>query len=468
MKQRTMRPRPVGLWTRVFGMVGASLLVGAPAFSQPVVPVAPVGLAPIAPPVDVEQVGAIVADDTPANLDALLGRLKDGSLSVDDAVASKQLTGEEALYMLSYRLHPWGGFGEGWEVWWPLRRAVAKVVVDQAPQLLEAKNMGKLSPQARLWIADYLGNVGDERCVPLCESVLAGIDSQIPIQGNDNEALIFQVVERLGWFYRDTQQHQMCATAWLQLKNFAPMPKWMMADMYLESARELEKIGPQKVEEVKHLRQGAIDQHNGWRTALVFYDEYLALKSAGKNEEARRALAQPLQATEAIIEGRVAQNAWLASDAYQAGDLNETMRLSSEALQLSKNADSLSETPAKGLYVLAHDLYLRAGGWKTQPIQCDVKEIVLKTNPLHPDAPLYARFRIKTYGDQSVSATVDNPIIQVRVLPISNWQRSGLEAQEKELEVIIQSKSDPVQRRTNIVLQVLIGSNNPIRVPIYF
>ena len=83
----------------------------------------------------------------------------------------------------------------------------------------------------------------------------------------------------------------------------------------------------------------------------------------------------------------------------------------------------------------------RLEGWKKQPIQTDTKEVVFQANPSQPNRPLYARFRIKTYGDTSVTASVDNPNIQARVLPVNNWQREGTNAQEEEMEVIVQSNS---------------------------
>ena len=87
------------------------------------------------------------------------------------------------------------------------------------------------------------------------------------------------------------------------------------------------------------------------------------------------------------------------------------------------------------------------------------------TNPLHPDQPLYARFRIKTYGDTSVKATVDNPQVQVRVLPIDNWRREGLDAHEEEMEVIVQSSSLKTFKDVPLVLSsVTRGQTTTVRL----
>jgi hypothetical protein len=125
-------------------------------------------------------------------------------------------------------------------------------------------------------------------------------------------------------------------------------------------------------------------------------------------DEAKAILLRPLNATEQTTDGKIAQNAWLASLAYRQGNLEEALRHGQIVEDVSR-LDSNINGPAKSLYNMGHDVYLRAGGWKTQPIQCDVKELILKTNPLQPDKPLYARFRIKTYGDSCDSGTCCSP-----------------------------------------------------------
>ena len=132
------------------------------------------------------------------------------------------------------------------------------------------------------------------------------------------------------------------------------------------------------------------------------------------------------------------------------GDLEATLHYSKVAFEAYKQADDVPAGLTRNLYDQARDLYNRSGGWKTQPIQTDTKEVVFQANPSQPDKPLYARFRIKTYGDTSVTVSVDNPQIQARVLPVNNWQREGLNAREEEMEVIVQSNS--LQPFTNVPL----------------
>ncbi len=189
--------------------------------------------------------------------------------------------------------------------------------------------------------------------------------------------------------------------------------------------------------------------NDGWHTMMARYDQASPLINAGELEEAKAILAPPINAKVHQWDGELAQTAWLASIEYQQGDL-------AKALELGKKLNDLvpiGQAPggARGnLYEMGHDVYLRAGGWETQPIQTDTKEVIFQSNSSQPNQPLYARFRIKTYGDKSITASVVNSNIQARVLPVNNWQRDGLNAQEEEMEVIVQSNS--LNKFTDVLL----------------
>lgn len=287
----------------------------------------------------------------------------------------------------------------------------------------------------RLWLADYYWSQGDVKAVAVGQSLL----DEFPPPALGPQMIAYQANERIGWFYRDQGQPQKSAATWLHWKAYQGGPDWALTNAKLEAARELEKVGPENAGQVSQLRQEIVAQKDGWITALVYYDEYNALLAAGQPEAARRALSQPIEATTSVAQGRIAQNAWLANIAYQSGDLNETLRLTKEAL--AQNMEGVGQASVKGLLEQARELYNRAGGWKSQPIQTDTKEVVFQANPSQPEQPLYARFRIKTYGGNLVTASVDNPNIQARVLPVNNWQHEGLNAHEEEMEVIVQSNS---------------------------
>ena len=230
----------------------------------------------------------------------------------------------------------------------------------------------------------------------------------------------------------------------------------------LETARWLFQQGQVKQAEILYQR---IPQFgDGWHTILARYDQAAPLIDAGKLDEAKALLAPPLNATLRQVEGEIAQNAWLASIEYQRGHLDEAFRLG----QKVKEAVPPGQIPGGSignLYQWGLDIYTRAGGWKTQPIQTDTKEVVFKANPSQADRPLYARFRIKTYGDTSITAIVDNPGFQARVLPLDNWQREGLNAHEQEMEVVVTtSLNRPVADVPLVLSSAARGKTTTVRL----
>lgn len=205
------------------------------------------------------------------------------------------------------------------------------------------------------------------------------------------------------------------------------------AVLSLEAGRWLTQQG--KNEQAAVFYKRIPEFHDGWHTFLGRDDQFQALISAGKLDEAKKLLSQPLDAVTQQSDVQVAQNALLASLAYQQGHMDEALRLGRKVKEAGESGQ-FSYGSSKDFYKMGCDIYLRAGGWKTEPLQCDVKEVVLKANPLHPDQPLYARFRIKTYGDQSVTATVDNPDVQVSVFPCYGYSDDLPEENAGQMEVV--------------------------------
>ena len=380
-----------------------------------------------------------------SQLAATVEAIQAGSLSAEAAWTRGELSAEQALSVLN-ELYPRGRI-EG-PISIETRRALADVVVKHAPQQLEQP--GELSLLQRVWLGEVLGAAKDERAAVLLQSVVDELNGQMPLTESREKLAAFMVSERLGWFYRDTEQPAKSAAAWMQVPALLKganlgNQSWFLPDAMLEAARAYAKVG--ETEKSDALYKQVSQSGHGWTTILSLYDKAQPLLNAGKLAEARAMLSQPLELTSNQTEGLVAQNAWLASIAYRQGDLESALRYGEQmkAEAVKGKAESargeIARRSVKGLYDMGLDIYNRAGGWKNQPIQTDTKKVVFQANPSQPEAPLYARFRIVTYGDKSVTASVDNPNIQARVLPVNNWQRGDLNAHEEEMEVIVQSNS---------------------------
>ena len=332
-----------------------------------------------------------------------------------------------------------------------LRQKVVALLVEHSAPRLER---GLALPQSLPWqvqasVGHFYRDQGDTRAVAWYEAALKHSLEQGPEAGESGEQFnqhIFYLIEPLAGYYAKQGQIEKAAQTWERVPQMvrqkplahpALASGWWVPDAMLEAARLYNSIGHDKAKEL----YAQIPQYgDGWLTVLSFYDQALPLIHAGKLDQAKAILSRPITATRTQVDGSIAQNAWLASLAYQQGDLESALRYGEQVKEVGQGG-KLTKESTENLYQMGLDIYNRSGGWKNQPIQTDTKQVVFQANLSQPEQPLYARFRIKTYGDKSITASVDNPNIQARVLPVNNWQRGGLNAQEEEMEVIVQSNS---------------------------
>ena len=373
-------------------------------------------------------------------LKVTLEAIRAGRLSVEEAWKSGSITVDDALLLLD-GASAWG-FLAGGDVDIATRRALGLLIAEQSPDVLREPK--QLSPSVRLWMGDALGAKGDARGAELLESVLSELKTQAPLTTDQQALRAFVTSKHLAEIYSDGKQTEQAVATWLEVpKLLAEAPpsekRWMVPESFLMVGRIYNGLG--ETEKARTFYIQVPPYGSGWVAALSLYERATPLLNQGKVKEAYQLMSQPLLLTSEVKNGTIAQQSWLASFAYRMGNLEAAMKHSQAALEAGGDGSALSSASIRSLYGMARDTNTRAGGWKNQPIQTDTKEIVFQANPSQPDKPLYARFRIKTYGDKSVTASVDNPNIQARVLPINNWQRDSLNAREEESEVIVQSNS---------------------------
>ena len=218
------------------------------------------------------------------------------------------------------------------------------------------------------------------------------------------------------------------------------------ADVSIEAARWMIHNGYAK--EAKLLYAKVPEYGNTFGSGMAVLDQARNLLDGGEQKMGQQLLRDLAAHSDGKIQ--LVARVWLSQSLYGQGDLDGAQSVAKQALPVDSTA--YQESGDKVLYVTAREIYSRAGGWKDQPIQTDAKEVVLQANPSQPEAPVYARFRIKTYGDTSITASVDNPNIQAHVLPVNNWQREGINAHEEEMEVIVQSNSTKTFKDVPLVL----------------
>lgn len=388
-----------------------------------------------------------------------LGQIRAGVLSPAAAWQRGDLRAEDAVAFLQSGSNLW--IDHESESRRRLHHAFAEVLVRHASERLAP--LSSVPPRVRLWMADYYGSRGDAHTLEVAESLIS--EFQNP-QGQKlapgQMEMLYQVVQRLAWFYREQGQPEKAAQAWERLPELVGVPGWWKPDALLEAARLYTAAGQEQT--AKTLYAQVPQYGHGWFSVLSLYDQAQPLILAGKLEQARALLSRPLQLTSEQSNGQIAQNAWLASLVYQQGDLDAAL-LYGERVKEAAKAGPSTRASVNNLAQMGLDIYNRAGGWRKQPIQSETKEVIFEINPNEPNRTQYKRFRIKTYGDFTIKAMVAHPAVQVRVRPLINWQRSGLSTQEYQTEIILQTSTNlPVADVPLIIMIPARGATTTLRL----
>lgn len=255
---------------------------------------------------------------------AVIGRLRARTLTPEAAWKSGALDVDTLLYIVGERLGPWGGFF--WERDDALRRALVKLLVEHGGDKI--KDTSKLPITVRLWMADYYGNIGDERVLALAESVIADIKPG----GAGQEDVALQAVERLGWFYRDKGEHEKSAQSWLRLEPMLKVAGWQVPDSLLEAARAWDRAEQEQKAQALYAR--VMQQEDGWLAGMAVWFQADHLISKEHHSEARALLQNRVK--EAKGEGadnvRVALLSLLGYSHYRSGDFKQAKMISQQAL----------------------------------------------------------------------------------------------------------------------------------------
>ena len=391
-------------------------VLAAPAWAQqaivpPVVsrvePVSPLGggdlpraVPGVIPPSSVVPVGPVQTQSN-AVAEAVLESLRAGRQTPREAWASGALTADDLFYIFEHKVDEWGGFY--WEKDLELRRALEAVWVEHGGARLETPE--KLSPQLRLWLADYYGSVRDARAVPLAESIL----SEFKAPSETGSALAFLAVERLGWYYRDIGEADKAAQSWLRMKSYQPPTGWWVPDSMLEAARIYLYAGQEQ--KAQTLYQQIEQFGNGWTTGMAHYERADILIRDGEFARAQQLLHEPLGG-EGAADAQVALSTLSAYAYYMSGDFERAVGASDAAVRASKELTGTSH-PLQSQVNDASEVAGWIALWKETPFAVIPSKIraVART-----DQPAFETITIRSFQEIPLAISADNPKLQVKLV----------------------------------------------------
>lgn len=367
-------------------------------------------VAPIGSPVGAEKAGASAASLSYGTIESAMAgvvveRLRARTLTPEEAWKSGALDVDDLLYIVGERLGPWGGFF--WERDDALRRALVKLLVEHGGERL--KDTGKLPITVRLWMADYYGNIGDERVLALVESVIA--DLKPGAVGQEDVAL--QAVERLGWYWRDKGEYEKGAQAWERLPLMFKVQSWWSADAMVEAARMWKSAGQNEKAQALYAKVAPIG--DDWLTGLASWDQARSLIGKGEHEKARAILMQhPLKSGQA----QILKYSLLAYSYYRTGDFDKARQWAAQAI--NKHLGLKDEERKRDLddaMYFAYSVFTWTEQWSKKILVCWPPAITVERG-----AATSSQINLRTFPQRDLSVKVDRPGVQVRLGDL--WQET--------------------------------------------
>lgn len=354
----------------------------------PPVVVAPVvGVAPLGAKAGDKEVAAVGLSASAVKMPLLVAKLRSHQVTPQEAWAAGDLEVPDLIFFLE-SLDRWGGFF--WDKDIDLRRQMVALLVEHGQKQLEHPE--GLSPVVRLWLADYYQSLGDAKCLTLCESILS--EQKEPQKGEN--ALVFQTLERMAWFYRDQGQPEKGAQAWLRVSSLIPDEGWWQPDALIEAARLYYQGGKQ--EEAQQLYKEVPNLNNEWSTSIAIHDQTQQLISKGQNSEAQFLLKHSITSIKGE-ESRSVLLSLLAWSQYKVLDFRHSRNTAKEALKAfySLPEDQRIDHGINTVVGLSQRCLEWVDQWEKQPLVCWPRDEVI--NP----AKTTYEFNVRTFPSRDLS-----------------------------------------------------------------
>ncbi len=284
------------------------------------------------------QIGAVPLEVTVSSskVASALKKLRAGDITPQQAWDNKALDVDDLIYFLEKGLDSWGGFFYKKDP--ELRRDLVALLVEHGGERLNKPE--DLSPVVRLWLADYYGSIGDKRVLALSKSILSQMK---PLKGEN--ALGFQALERIAWFYRDQGKYEEGAQTWRLMMAYHQDTGWWQPDSLIEAARLYRRSGDNV--EAKKLYDQVAKFGNSWMTQLSLWDQCVVLIDQGRYKEAQSLIERFSNDTKAnlppyvasLLQGKVAakQDKWKEARIYYLQALKSYDNMP-ESLRLTENS----------------------------------------------------------------------------------------------------------------------------------
>ena len=358
-----------------------------------------------------KQTSALSPDDIPADIDtgiaavpAIVERLRSGETTPEEAWKDGEITDQDILNILG--ADAGGAYAEAGTLAGDLDPDLAGLLVDHYPA--RVKDMSKLKPCIRLWLADYYRMRQDPRAVEILRAL---IEEGKPHRTKDGRwvprAYYTPFAARsLGEYYREIGDYRRAADAFLQVLPNSDGAA-LRANATVAAARMYARIGDKKT--ANDLYERALHYGDDWCTGLVYADEACDLMARHKLDDAAAILRRP---TKGSIQ--IAILALLGDCCYRRGDFTGAEKYSGEAIALSKSIPL--PPPQEGM-----DQALSAAQrclddsrlWSNAPFTCDTTPMIIVVR--WPEGHATRKIDVRAFRPMNLIAYARSAALRVQV-----------------------------------------------------
>jgi tetratricopeptide (TPR) repeat protein len=382
----------------------------------------------------------------------VLPQMLAGKLSPDQAWKDGDLTLDGVLTLLEKHIDPWGSIAGKPAV--NLRRGLVHLLVAHGSNRL--KDLSKVPPRVRLWLADYYGHYGDAKVITLADSIVK--EMKLPADGDSpyvpgENSLLYQTVERVAWYYTGLGDFKRASETWLTVEKLHAKTGWWNAFAVLQAARAAKLSGEEAKSQELYLRSMTFKNALVSSAALNDLAQPFIQKSLW--DEARKWLEKPVEG-EGVQRARVMLWSQLGFVHYQQSNRKQARDYSEKSIAayetLPANEKNYEALPS---YVEgARGAVQWLDRWAKVPlavlpaqIRLPIKasELVPATNvaPVSDTAsspidqgPLVFRLSVRSMSDARLEVSTDQPFVRARVVS-GDWtgRRKFYSEQEVRVEI---------------------------------
>lgn len=359
-------------------------------------------LVPIAANNDSATASLKSIEEIHGHIPVLIEQMLSRKLTPRQAWDEKLLSVDDMLWIFTSYIDPWGSFN--WKFDIEVRRDLARLLSETGDEKL--RPLEKLSPNVRLWLADYTMSIGDEQTIKIGESILSEIKKREP----DENALAFQTIERMARYYVDIGELEKGAKTWLRVADYYAQTSRFVPDYLIEAARVHHLMGQDAEARLFYSQVSQYD--NSWLSSIAVIDQARMLLNKNKLAEARELLQQELIRCEETIKPVIL--ALIGKSYYQEQNFAKAQQVSLEAIEkFKKTKDQNKKSALDSLINSAESRAKWSEKWTKSTFVCQPAEFNVT---IHQDESAVMRtLLIRSPRPMPIAVICNNPHVIIQV-----------------------------------------------------